>query len=148
MWSHEPNILIEKEKLLDDIVQSGYDGVTILGGEPLEQFENLSWLLSALRERKIHIMLYTGFEENEIRSDQRLSNATDKSDILVIGRYENHLRDTGLQWRGSSNQIIEDRLFTEEETNSNEVEIVIDDYGKITIYGYPDKELMEFMRTL
>lgn len=143
LWSFEPKRLIERNVLLSEILEcSDIEGVTLLGGEPLQQAQNVYWLLSRLKEENISSMLYTGYEIEEINTDTYFSKICDLVDILVPGRYMHAKRDLFLRWRGSSNQQIvfkTDRYSDIKITDGlNEVEITIDEYGTITFIGYPE----------
>jgi len=145
MWSTQPNMLIERDVLLEQIlVEKGIDGVTFLGGEPLQQPDNLLWLLCHLKERDVHIMLYTGYENDEISSDQLYHEICQLADILIIGRYHEHERDLFLQWRGSRNQrvLIRDGK-TQCSDGINQIEIVIDEDGTIKCLGYPADTIID-----
>ena len=88
-------------------VADGADGLTISGGEPLEQREALAALLIAADEvrgpagREIDILLYTGYETGEL--DPAASATLDLADAVVTGRYR-AAEPTRLIWRGSANQ--------------------------------------------
>lgn len=147
MWSFDPNILLEREELLRNILLKAADGVTILGGEPLEQSDNLLWLLNQLKKSSIHIMLYTGYEMNEISSEKKYQEICNMADILIPGRYHENERDIYLKWRGSRNQKIiskNNRVVEDDELN-NEIEIVIDENGKLCCLGYPDDSIYEIL---
>lgn len=142
MWSFEPKHLVERDILLSDILSyPGLEGVTLLGGEPLQQASNVHWLLSNLKDRNIGIMLYTGYELEEIFVNPTLSHICNLADILIAGRYHEEERYLFLRWRGSRNQSI--TLLTDRysdlqlEDNLNEVELTIDEHGRITLLGYP-----------
>ena len=50
MWSFRERRLIQREELLKAIASAqDIRGITVLGGEPLEQWANLKWLLDSLR---------------------------------------------------------------------------------------------------
>lgn len=147
MWSFDPNILLEREELLRNILLKAADGVTILGGEPLEQSDNLLWLLNQLKKSDIHIMLYTGYEMNEISSEKKYQEICNMADILIPGRYHENERDIYLKWRGSRNQkiISKDDCVIKEEDSTNEIEIIIDENGKLCCLGYPDDSISDIL---
>lgn len=144
MWSFEPKILIEREELLNIILSKQVDGVTILGGEPLQQPTNLFWLMKQLKNSAVNIMLYTGYELEEISSNEVYKEICDLADILIPGRYHESERNIFLKWRGSSNQkiISKENVNINSDDGINEVEIVIDEDGSICCLGYPDESLI------
>lgn len=94
--------------LLLDPVGEPRDGVTILGGEPFLQHENLPLLLRELKARRLHTTLYSGYTLEELRA--RLEPSVHESlalaDILIDGRFiAAEAKDAG-EWRGSRNQRI------------------------------------------
>ncbi|WP_406485795.1 4Fe-4S single cluster domain-containing protein [Streptomyces phaeochromogenes] len=92
---------------LDD----GYAGLTVSGGEPLEQPGPLGALLTAAdrvrreagREDDADLLVYTGWEEAEIAASPEAGAALDRADAVITGRYRAG-EPTGLVWRGSANQ--------------------------------------------
>lgn len=81
------------------------DGVTISGGEPFDQPEELAELVRGLREIAGHVLVYTGYRLEELRADPRRARALEGIDVLVDGPYERALND-GRGVRGSSNQRV------------------------------------------
>ncbi len=130
--------------MLDYLIGVGRS-VTLLGGEPLDQSDNLLWLMKHLRESGINTMLYTGHELEEIAGNDVWTEICDLADILVPGRYREELRDISLRWRGSRNQPILSADIKELE-DRNEVEIHIDEGGKITCMGYPTEEMEDILQ--
>ncbi len=84
-------------------VSDEYDGVTISGGEPFQQYEQLIAFVYLIKTRtKLNVQCYTGYELSELletHSDQLFLNYID---FLVDGRFEKDLTDNTLS--GSSNQ--------------------------------------------
>ena len=145
-WSSLGGKSISVSTLLDKIDQSGVDGVTILGGEPLQQSVGVLDLIKGCRDRGLHVFLYTGFTIEEF--DKTMIDCFNLCDIVVSGRYVESLRDTSLRWRGSSNQKIHFPRSTNELINTEnltEVEIQIDSFGGLSVYGYPDESLLDVM---
>ncbi|ANW19125.1 4Fe-4S single cluster domain-containing protein [Streptomyces clavuligerus] len=90
----------------------GADGLTVSGGEPLDQPEGVAALLAgAARLRTAaagpaapaDLLLYTGYEDGEIARDPARTAAVRSADALVTGRFR-AAEPTGLVWRGSANQ--------------------------------------------
>lgn len=142
MWSNEPIMEIDREELLLLIEKTGNKGITFLGGEPLDQCSNLLWFVRKLKEKSFNIMLYSGYEPEEIEMDDDKKSVCDLSDILVLGRYHQSERDINLLWRGSRNQKIITKVPIEIEER-NEVEIQIDEDGQVVCMGYPSPELLK-----
>lgn len=85
--------------------RSWYEGVTVSGGEPFDQPGELAALLAGLRPMTGHVLVYTGYRLEELRSDPACSEALAYVDVLVDGPYERGL-DDGRGVRGSTNQRV------------------------------------------
>ena len=135
-------------ELIEEYESTGpHEGITIMGGEPLQQSSACLTLIEGIRDSNGSIVLYTGYEPNEF--DETMQKCFMASDLVISGRYVQELRDIGLRWRGSSNQVIHrvSELYSELEIEEmNEVEITIDqDTGQVQVFGYPTLELLEMM---
>jgi anaerobic ribonucleoside-triphosphate reductase activating protein len=93
----------------------GYDGLTVSGGEPLEQPGALAAFLDAAdRVRRdagradADLLVYTGWEDAEIAASPTATAALDRADAVITGRYRAG-EPTALVWRGSANQHLTPR---------------------------------------
>jgi len=92
-------------ELVKELSDSDND-VTISGGEPLDQFEDLMELCYQLRKEDKSIWVYTG---NVVDPTKRTYRALAQYvDVIVDGRFVEELKDPNLLFRGSSNQRIID----------------------------------------
>jgi anaerobic ribonucleoside-triphosphate reductase activating protein len=140
--------LIELKKSIDDA--DGVEGITLLGGEPLQQASVMLELIRYAKGKDLSVMLYTGYYEKEF--DETMKQCFELSDLVIQGRYVEEKRDLGLLWRGSTNQIIESPTGyydVEQFEEAQEVEIHIDhDSGQVTVTGYPDADIIEMVEGL
>jgi anaerobic ribonucleoside-triphosphate reductase activating protein len=90
------------------VAEHGADGITISGGEPLDQASALAAFLCRARECRVvpgslktDILLYTGYELAEAR--QRSPSSLALADAVITGRYRIS-EPTRLIWRGSARQ--------------------------------------------
>lgn len=87
-------------------------GVTFSGGEPLCQVKPFLSLAKEVKNRNLHLLIYTGYtiEELEIRmkKEHELEELLRTADHLIEGRFVQKLRNLSLPYRGSSNQRIID----------------------------------------
>jgi anaerobic ribonucleoside-triphosphate reductase activating protein len=146
MWSFENNIILSVSELLLKIKeeQDFIEGITLLGGEPLDQYAEVFGLLQECRKIGLTTMLFTGYEIEEI-NDKRISAILDTTDILITGRYEENKRTINRQWIGSTNQQIHfltKRYKDFQIENANYVELTLEENGKCTMLGFP-KEIRE-----
>jgi anaerobic ribonucleoside-triphosphate reductase activating protein len=93
-------------------------GVTFSGGEPFMQADELAQVALAVRQLGWDVVTYTGFTYEELK--QLIDDNNDgvkalvcASDILIDGKYIHKLRNTSLQFRGSSNQRLIDVAETQ-----------------------------------
>ena len=142
-WSKKGGNTILVSRLLEELDSiNGIEGITLLGGEPLQQAEASLQLIKGCKEKGLTVFLYTGYDPSEF--DSAMQQCFDLSDIAVTGRYEQGLRDTTLRWRGSTNQQVHfisnayDDSVLKEQT---EVECHILPNGEIRMVGYAEEEL-------
>ena len=104
----EPFTKQTEDVILEALSPSWIQGLSILGGEPMEP-ENQEALLPFLRKVKAvfpdkDIWLYTGNRLEEVTQSPLLSYL----DVVVDGPFLEDERDAGLAFRGSRNQRIID----------------------------------------
>lgn len=117
------------------------DGITITGGEPLQQPVALAHFLalfrSDLRTADKSVVVLTGYSLAEILSDPRKVLAIKEVDTVVSGRYNQRKRiASGL--RGSSNKQYWHRTGRHDDrdfANTPESEILVLPDGSVTITG-------------
>lgn len=147
MWSFNTKNEISVSELLERISneENNIEGITLLGGEPLDQFEEIIELLNECKNIGLSTMLFTGYEMTEI-AEKQMTLILDILDILITGRYDKIKRTMNHQWIGSTNQeiyFLTDRYADYEIENNNYTEITINADGSTTILGFPDKILLE-----
>ena len=136
-----------RSERIEDIIDSVGDdteGITLLGGEPLQQPRAVLRLIESAKSAGLTTMLYTGFEPHELKGDA--AAALLLSDIAVVGRYVQEKRNTSLRWRGSSSQrilIMSENYQGLEIEERNEFEIHLEEDGSINVFGYPNPEILE-----
>lgn len=109
-----------EEEILNSLALSYVDGLTLLGGEPMEP-ENQRVLVDFVERVKGRfphktIWCYTGDVYEDLLAGDRYTEVTDRLlaciDILVDGPYVEELHDITLRFKGSSNQRIIDMNAT------------------------------------
>ncbi|WP_215191023.1 anaerobic ribonucleoside-triphosphate reductase activating protein [Exiguobacterium sp. s7] len=107
-WNPRGGQDVSVADLLAQIEQSGWDGVTISGGEPFLQPEELARLVDGCKVLQKNVWVYTGYtlEQLQAMHDEFVTRVLDRADVLVDGRFEQPLMDRSLRFRGSSNQRI------------------------------------------
>lgn len=146
LWDFSNNQLYTSRHLLDTVRKLDVEGVTLLGGEPLDQDINeLTDFINECRANGLSIVLFTGYELTELK-DSRFKNIASNVDILVSGRYDENKRTTSSYLIGSLNQSIDfiSNRYSEKDMkpDKNYVEVKIDKVkGNLTILGFPDDSL-------
>lgn len=93
------------EEIMEVVREEDFD-VTLTGGDPLYQPEIVSEIAHHVKSIGHTVWVYTGFTIEEIRTSEKLSDALKDVEAIVEGPFIESLRDTDLQFRGSSNQRI------------------------------------------
>lgn len=83
------------------------DGITLSGGEPMEQADTCAILAEEAKKMGLNVWVYTGYtwEELQKESQKKLLCFTD---VLVDGAFIYELRSLELRFKGSANQRIID----------------------------------------
>ncbi len=103
--------LIDPLSLLSEIDKNPLlSGVTFSGGEPFVQPEALLPLAQKIKERGLHLLIFSGYTYEQLmelsRKNQAVSRLLQLCDTLIDGPYLEAERDLTLQFRGSANQRI------------------------------------------
>ena len=114
------------------------DGVTITGGDPLEQIKELNSLLPLLKEITDDVLVYTGYtmeEAKELISESEWETVKIHTSVLIDGAYRDELNDNVCALRGSANQNI---IFFDE-TKKDLYSKYIDNGRKVQNVFYDEK---------
>lgn len=140
-WSTNIYKELSPTQIFELIKNFEVDGVTISGGDPLEQEDELLellMLLSTMRLRK-GVILFSGFTRAEISSNFIREQCLKYIDVLIDGRYEKNLK-IDFSLRGSSNQefySFSDKISSDELSFDQEIEISSLE-GDIMMTGFPN----------
>lgn len=146
-WDAEGGREVAVDELLTTVLELGVeaDGLTISGGEPLQQPTELADLLRGVRasntarERGWDILMFTGLEVAEWDDHQRA--AADLVDAVVAGRYRtaepgaDMLRASGNQELRLLSPLGRER-YARGGPLSQELQVVLDEHG-LTMIGLP-----------
>lgn len=140
-WNFEAGQRMSVDQIVEIIKNnSSIEGITILGGEPLDQSSELAELISRVRsETRLSIILFTGYEYEAILADQdaAINCILRNVDVLIDGPYIEELRSFSIPLIGSSNQkfrFLSER-YSMQDFVKNKIEIRIDPSGKTIING-------------
>jgi anaerobic ribonucleoside-triphosphate reductase activating protein len=127
------------------------EGVTVLGGEPMDQAEALLPLLTGVKDAGLSLVVFTGYEREQIR-DAAGKKIIALCDILIDGPYIHEYTDFSRPWIGSANQQI--HFLTERYAHLKErllsgkqkIEVRVSADGAMKINGLLPKDLLEELR--
>lgn len=132
--------LVSVDQLFEQIAALGdqIEGVTISGGEPLQQISAVETLLRKLRrETNLSTLVFTGFTWLEIQKMPSAARLLESVDVMLAGRYEQNNRvATGLL--GSSNKTIHfltSRYAFSDLENIPEAEVILTAAGEVIYSG-------------
>jgi len=126
-WSTNIYKELSPRQIFELVKNFEVDGITISGGDPLEQEDELLellMLLSSMRLRK-GIILFSGFTRAEISSNIIREKCLSYIDVLIDGRYEKNLK-VDFSLKGSSNQefyFFSNKISSSELVFDQEIEI-------------------------
>lgn len=94
----------EKRIIYRELERDEIAGLSILGGEPLEQSGGVTRLLQEIKEAfpEKDIWLWTGWTYENVKDSELFQYV----DVVVDGEFIEELKDITLKFRGSSNQRI------------------------------------------
>lgn len=115
-------------------------GVTVSGGEPMQQPAAVAELLAALCGTGLDVWLYTGYTLEELlaREDPDVDRVLSWVDVLVDGRYVK-VRPEARGYRGSANQRLvplTGRALPPSAAPPR-VQLVLDEAGRLVVVGVP-----------
>lgn len=107
--THDPNggFDMDVDELVEQISRNTMiNGITLTGGEPMEQPDACLELVRKVRDERpdINVWLYTGYSIDELPN--HLLSLAHSVDVIVDGEYIEEERSLGLKFRGSKNQRI------------------------------------------
>ena len=108
---------LDEHLILEEIFSNPIlSGVTFSGGEPFCQPEALLPIAVAIKEKKIHLMIFTGYllEKLQKMENEAVKRLLELADIIVDGPFVLEERNLTLSYRGSENQRVIDMVKTRE----------------------------------
>lgn len=151
LFDGEGGSVVEVPALLEEVkaVRHEIEGVTLLGGEPFEQAEDLHPFARGVLELGLSLVVFSGYTLEELRtqgaSRPAVLDLLSAIDVLVDGRYDAARPETERLWAGSTNQRFHyltgryaspiERPGPDEALRAMEVRIGSD--GRVTANGWP-----------
>lgn len=92
------------EEILSYCRENHVEGITLHGGEPLDQAAGLYPIVKSLKHEGFTVILFTGYSKKELTTiQQKIWNL---SDMVICGKFNLKKRNVNLQFRGSTNQRV------------------------------------------
>jgi anaerobic ribonucleoside-triphosphate reductase activating protein len=147
LFSRDGGALYDVTALARDIGDAaerlGIEGLSVLGGEPLDQLSAVAALCQAVAGRGIGVIVFTGYSWAEARAQPGFRALWASVDTLVDGRFD--ARDLepagGRRFLGSRNQQIWHRTARYEDPGlwrgDNHAELRIGADGTVSVHGFP-----------
>jgi anaerobic ribonucleoside-triphosphate reductase activating protein len=141
-WNPKAGTEIDEKTLIDDIksLKGSIDGITLTGGEPLDQIDGLLKFLPEIFN-EFSVFLISGYGKQIILEKKK--EILKYVDILCSEPFVESCIEKNLLWKGSSNQLVEALTLRGEEQikmpPKYRTEIVIDkDSTLITGFSIPE----------
>ena len=100
-----------QDEIIDYIKSTPFiSGITMSGGDPMYSAAEIAEFVVRLKTEvpDISVWIYSGFEYEEIKTDDDMTHLLSLCDVLVDGEFVLEQRDTTLPYRGSRNQRVID----------------------------------------
>jgi anaerobic ribonucleoside-triphosphate reductase activating protein len=140
-WNYNSNKILSPYQIFELIKNyDSLDGITITGGDPFEQEDDLMSLLFLLsgENYKKGVIVFSGYTKEQIEQHPIRKKCLEYVDVLIDGLYVDEL-NIGVDLRGSSNQqfyFFSNKIKEEELKFDHEIEISSFD-DNIIITGFP-----------
>ncbi len=146
LWKTDGGKSVPVEWLLQKIINlaQDYDGITISGGEPFNQYEPMIAFCSFVKlKTKLNIFVYSGYSLEEIKRDHADRLFINCIDYLLDGRYIHEMNQNECM-RGSANQRlykIDNGVITETDIPPEKMpwSVHVGDDKEIFLTGIPGK---------
>jgi anaerobic ribonucleoside-triphosphate reductase activating protein len=101
-WKFDKRFERDIEDVLNEIKSYNVKRLTVSGGEPFDQPEQLKYLLKELKKAGFNdILVYSGYEFEELKN--KYKDVLQYIDVLVAGRFIEGMESEYI-WKGSDNQ--------------------------------------------
>ncbi len=124
-------------------------GVTLTGGEPLQQMEAILHLLTEIKKiGNVGTILLTGYTSKELKAMPDFDKLIRATDVFITGRYLTRL-NLQEEIRGSSNKelLFYSSFYTSDEfSDIPPIEIITQSDGSLVITGIQPELLNEIFR--
>lgn len=126
-WAYDQGFEVDVEEV-KDVLQTleGQDGITLSGGDPLEQVEACVEICQYAHQLGMNVWCYTGYLYEDIVKDKEKSKLLPFIDVLVDGPFLLKERSLDLYFKGSRNQ----RVIDVPKTLASKEVVLVSKYAK------------------
>lgn len=146
-WSFDGGTSMDTDDIFEKIQSvKGIEGITFLGGEPLEQPESVLEIARMAKAINLSVTVFTGFTYEQLQNSKNdtINQLLGVIDLLIDGPFIQEEYDLSRPWVGSSNQqyrFLTNRYSEKDLENiKNKIEIRISPDGQALINGMGDFE--------
>ena len=104
LWDFGKGKNATPEEIISFCRDNRVEGITLHGGEPLDQANGLYPIIKTLKKERFTVILFTGYNKLQLNIYQR--RIWNLSDIVICGKFDLKKRNEYLQFRGSTNQRV------------------------------------------
>jgi len=150
LWSSEGGQRVSVDELWEKIVAAKekhhIEGITLVGGEALEQLDPVTELCKLAFDNGLSVIIFTGFLLEDV--EKMNSPILSYIDVLIDGLYMEKLRTTTRRFIGSTNQRIHflTNFYSADDmrwSEPNTAEIIFNDQNKIQVIGFPFDSILQ-----
>jgi anaerobic ribonucleoside-triphosphate reductase activating protein len=140
LFSEQGGHLVSAEEIVLGAMSSRDEGLTLLGGEPLDQLTEVTRLASLAQSSGLGVICFTGHELASLERDENFGQLSQQIDVLVDGPYRADIPELSRSLVGSANQrfiFFTDRYTESDFTSlSNRLELEISSDGTVSAAGF------------
>ncbi len=152
LFSPKGGFDLSVNQIIQIAIDSGDEGLTLLGGEPLDQLEKVIILASEARKSGLGVICFTGYEYESLQFDSRYSLLFENLDLLVDGPYIADSPEIERPLIGSTNQrfiYLSDRYVDENlEGQKNRLEFRVSREGTSEVAGFLNTRQLDKLKTI
>ena len=150
-WDPQGGRLVQVSELIEKIrrEKDHIEGITLLGGEPMEQAGALCRVARAAKNMGLGVITFTGWVYERLleENDPQVAALLDATDLLIDGPYREALPEKERALVGSTNQrfLFLTHRYSKAQIDAlqNGFEVRIDPDGRVRVNGMGDLEKLE-----
>lgn len=139
--STAPTSSVDLIGLLERAHRAGVEGVTVLGGEPLQQPDGLAWFCERAQHLGLGVIVFTGYTLQRAQTHPTFDRLWSQIDTLVDGPFDARQPERQRRFIGSANQALHHRTPRYAAPalwrGPQRIEVRVDVHGQIEVHGLP-----------